>query len=282
MPEPLYNWRFDAFQRDLRRLTVYYQPVVRLAQTPAQVTIASWEALARDPETGAVPGSVLAGAELWGQRFMIETDIHLNTVAIEGFMQQDGQYGQQSAELSVNVYPASIHSDAYYVQLRDVLRNSKIARGRVILELSEKQPLGTQGRPVSERRRAELFVNRLGEMSAELGVAVAIDDFGVGYATLDRLSSLELSHVKLDRAILFHRRAIDEIQLVHEITARIGMTNGKVIAEGFDDECPLTLRELSHQGNLTYVQGFWFAEPQPTLFSLEAEVRERTARLLDN
>lgn len=66
------------------------------------------------------------------------------------------------------------------------------------------------------------------------------------------------------------------------VPTRIGMTNGKVIAEGLDDECPLTLRELNHEGNLTYVQGFWFAEPQPTPFSLEPEVCERTARLPDN
>jgi EAL domain-containing protein (putative c-di-GMP-specific phosphodiesterase class I) len=68
-----------------------------------------------------------------------------------------------------------------------------------------------------------------------LGVAVAIDDFGIGYSSLQRLKQLPINTIKIDKSFVMEQgRGTHDILFVDTIT-RLGHQLGmKVVAEGVD------------------------------------------------
>lgn len=93
------------------------------------------------------------------------------------------------------------------------------------------------------------------------GIRLAMDDFGVGFSSLNRLKELRFDKLKIDRSFvsdLIENRSDQAI-----VQAILGMAKGlsmRTVAEGVETEDQLTfLREAGcSQG-----QGFWFAKPMP-------------------
>lgn len=95
----------------------------------------------------------------------------------------------------------------------------------------------------------------------DAGVAVALDDFGSGYASLANLRHFSIDFLKIDRQFIApmtdqpEERAITEgmINLAH----RLGIT---VVAEGV--ETPEQFELLAQMG-CEFVQGYWVSRPVP-------------------
>jgi EAL domain-containing protein (putative c-di-GMP-specific phosphodiesterase class I) len=103
-----------------------------------------------------------------------------------------------------------------------------------------------------------------------LGVAIALDDFGVGFSSLSRIRELpRLDVIKIDRSFVagLMGSAADAavISAAVSLGARLGLT---VVAEGIEDE--LQRSELEELG-CDVGQGFLFCRPEPP---------ERMAKLL--
>src|SRR5262249_26959208 len=93
----------------------------------------------------------------------------------------------------------------------------------------------------------------------EMGVAIALDDFGIGYSSLTSLEQLPISRVKLDRMLV---EGVDSnprsAAIVRSIVALCHGLGLQVIAEGV--ERPAQLEFLSHCGPIG-VQGYLLAYP---------------------
>ena len=91
------------------------------------------------------------------------------------------------------------------------------------------------------------------------GIALHIDDFGTGFATLDYLRSLPGSTVKIDRSFVTEM-LIDarQYQIVRSIVELAHNLHMKVVAEGIETE-PLR-RALADMG-CDFGQGFFFSRP---------------------
>ncbi|MEZ5257365.1 MAG: hypothetical protein R2705_10885 [Ilumatobacteraceae bacterium] len=61
---------------------------------------------------------------------------------------------------------------------------------------------------------------------------------------MDRLAQMRLAHVKVDREVLFHDRAVDELRLVSSITRELTRSANKVVVEGYDGHCELSLSDV--------------------------------------
>ncbi|MFG1924979.1 putative bifunctional diguanylate cyclase/phosphodiesterase [Cryptosporangium sp. NPDC048952] len=97
----------------------------------------------------------------------------------------------------------------------------------------------------------------------ELGVRVALDDFGVGYSSLNYLRQLPVDVVKLDRS--FTRElgtgpdAVILVDGVLDLAYRLGL---ETVAEGVEtEEQAGQLRDLGCR----YGQGFYFGAPTPPI-----------------
>jgi EAL domain-containing protein (putative c-di-GMP-specific phosphodiesterase class I) len=93
----------------------------------------------------------------------------------------------------------------------------------------------------------------------ELGVSIALDDFGIGYSSLTSLEQLPITRVKLDRMLV---EGVDvnprSAAIVRSIVALCHGLGLQVVAEGV--ERPAQLDFLAHCGPLG-VQGYLLAYP---------------------
>ena len=244
----------------------------------------SYEALARrSPEDLSAPVALLQAAHAWGDRMVIERDEIIVAKALEAYAQahEDGPW-DVPRPVSVNVAVRSLLSDSYVDSLEQALEASRLNPDGVTLEISEQDPIKPR---MDERWLDEPhahFQKRLVEISRRLRVSFAVDDFGSDHASLSRMAELPLTEIKVDRAVLHHSTALEELQFVERI-ARHARDRGEmnapraVIVEGVDDQSPITLKQIYHVP-IRRVQGYITQEPAaPTLHQLRDDVREDIA-----
>lgn len=134
--------------------------------------------------------------------------------------------------------------------VRNLLLQHALPPHALSLELSERQ---TFELPADVRE--ELFA------IADLGVQLMLDDFGTGFASLETLTSLPISGVKLDRRftgqVVHGERESIVVKAMIALAAETGLS---VIAEGIETQlqCDRLVRMGCRLG-----QGYFFALPQP-------------------
>ena len=163
-------------------------------------------------------------------------------------------------------------------QSSDVARLVDLADGRnegLVVELSEKrfENIATFNKPESPTK-ADSFPHR--ERAADMGVKLALDDFGKGLSNLDRLVSYPVQIVKLDRGVCLKvtesKRARAVIRHTREICDELNIT---LIAEGIEtQEQSDALVELG----VTLHQGFLHFKPMPKDDLLEVLHQQRLER----
>ena len=153
------------------------------------------------------------------------------------------------AKLSINFLPNAVYSPMACIQL--TLRTAQ-AEGlpidRLIFEFTENEEMGSPDHVAS-----------IIDTYKQIGLTVAIDDFGSGHSGLDRFVRFAPDEVKLDMALVrdidsdARRRAI-----VRSIVGMCRELDTLLIAEGIETEAEAAaLVELG----VRYHQGFWYARP---------------------
>jgi diguanylate cyclase (GGDEF)-like protein len=191
---------------------VHFQPIVRVGDgmTVAVEALARWT----DDTLGPVsPQVFVAAAE------------HAGIIG-----ELDDLVLDEACRMAVNLDPIRLHVNVSASRLgcpllegsvRDSLRRHGLPGTRLILEITETSRIPDLADAVASVRRLR-----------ELGVQLALDDFGAGYNTLAQLHSLPADIVKLDQALT--REAEDALgQSVVAICRSMGMP---VIAEGIETQ----------------------------------------------
>ncbi len=160
--------------------------------------------------------------------------------------------------VSVNVSAHQLGSGELPALVDEVLKRSGLRPSRLLLELTE-STLASGG------HGAEVELERI----KELGVRIALDDFGSGYSSLEYLGRLPIDVLKIDRSLIERVHLEPQRQ---EVLRAIGHIAEKLeletIVEGVEHEAQrATLLELGFR----QAQGFLFSRPVP-LTSL-AELR---------
>jgi EAL domain-containing protein (putative c-di-GMP-specific phosphodiesterase class I) len=278
----LYEKRFNSFCQRLKKMIVYFEPILELES----LSISGWEALARDPETLTAPSDLFQAAELWGDRFMIELDQHFLRVGTEIYREARTKINQNRSSdilpLSVNVYPASLMRRAYFETVSQIIKKEHlIPAKKLVLEISEKSEL-LKEQDVNHLEPSWLsFKKRLETYVREFKIKFAIDDFGVGYASVSRLAGLHPPYVKIDREILHHDSRDIIIQFVHELVGVNNLNPPDIILEGLDEKAPISFHKLKEIG-VSYVQGHIVSKAKPEIYRLSKEEYDRLKSLFNN
>jgi EAL domain-containing protein (putative c-di-GMP-specific phosphodiesterase class I) len=152
--------------------------------------------------------------------------------------------------LHVNVSSRQLSASSFVNYLGRVLRHHRIEASTLTLELTESVLLDNP-----ERAASRLMALR------EIGVRIAIDDFGVGYSSLAYLRRFPLDVLKVDRQ--FVAGIANSPPGQHILQAIVDLAAGldyAVIAEGVEQPEELVLlRELGFQ----FAQGYLLAAPMP-------------------
>jgi diguanylate cyclase len=264
--------RFQLEQRLQRALardgfTLYYQPQFDLGTG----CISGVEALLRwtDAELGSVsPDEFIPLAEEMGLIVPIG-EWALRTACSQFREWQD--MGLQAGRVAVNVSPAQFTQPGFCQMVAEVLRDTGLDPSMLELEITESLAMRDDDR--TREILAEL---------RQVGVSIAIDDFGVGHSNLGRLVSLAVNRLKIDRALvhsvdtLGRRSAI--VRTIVSMARALGM---QVVAEGVEDFSQLL--ELQEQ-QCNEVQGFLLSKPlaadEATRLLERLEASEDTSRTM--
>ena len=221
------------------RLKLAYQPIV----TARTRRVSHYECLLRLVKAD---GSVLAAGQ-----FVPATEqmgiVHLvDRFALEATVAQ--LKAHKGITLAVNVSGTAASDPAWLQGFVDFVRAEKDVAPRLIVELTETAAL----HHFEENAR---FLSQL----REVGVRVAIDDFGAGYTSFRNLQMLHVDTVKIDGSYVKDLSQSPENQVF--VRTLVGLARSfdiKTVAEwvGSDDDAAL----LQNFG-VDYFQGFHFGEP---------------------
>jgi EAL domain-containing protein (putative c-di-GMP-specific phosphodiesterase class I) len=109
---------------------------------------------------------------------------------------------------------------------------------------------------------------------AELGVQLALDDFGKGFSSVGYLEDLPLSILKIDKSLLDNPQP-DASLLLRGIIALARTMDLTVVAEGIEREDQLS---VVHHLRCEIGQGFYLARPAPAETIAELLAADRLPR----
>ena len=221
----LWVGRIDAALAD-KRLTVVYQPIFNATT----LRPAHSEALVRmrdDAGELISPGMFLPHAEQSGQVLQIEHVVLEHVIDCALRMQAD----QQVQTLSVNIAARSLRDDALYNRIVDAVERRGLEPQRLMLEVLESQALDDVGVAAALMRRFK-----------DLGVGIALDDFGIGFTSFEYLRELPFDYVKIDKLFVRQLSASpDDQRLIRAIQDIASGMGRKTIAEGVEDAQSLAI-----------------------------------------
>ncbi|MCY0874894.1 MAG: bifunctional diguanylate cyclase/phosphodiesterase [Firmicutes bacterium] len=158
--------------------------------------------------------------------------------------------GLQPIVVAVNVSPKQFQLRSMYVQICEVIEVTGIDPNHLAIEI-------TEGLLVQNSMAVAVELRKI----RELGVKIAIDDFGKGYSSLSYLGLFQPTHLKIDQSFVFgmldnpgDAAIVDAI--VH-LAHNLGM---RVVAEGVERFEQL---ESLRASGCDIVQGYLFCKPLP-------------------
>ncbi|MGD8572924.1 MAG: EAL domain-containing protein, partial [Gammaproteobacteria bacterium] len=234
-----------AVQR--QEFILYYQPKL----SAAHHTVIGMEALLRwnHPQSGIImPAQFIPLLEETGLiipigKWVLHTACEKNQAWI--------QAGLPPVPISVNISARQFNQRHLVSTVADVLEETGLAPHYLELEITESALL----------ENANSACDTLQELH-NLGVQLAIDDFGIGYSSLHYLKQFPINTLKMDRT--FIKGIVADADAAAIVDAIIGLGHSlrlKVVAEGVETENQLSY--LQSYG-CDEVQGFYFSCPIPS------------------
>ncbi len=152
--------------------------------------------------------------------------------------------------LGVNLSPSQFQSGDLAATVASVLGDTGFAPALLELEVTESILIEDDARALEIFRRIQ-----------DLGVHIAFDDFGTGYASLTYLKKFPLDRLKIDKSFVRKLRADSDDMAIVGATLSLGKLLGlSIIAEGIEDRATAEL--LASRG-CEEGQGYYFGRPMP-------------------
>lgn len=167
---------------------------------------------------------------------------------------------ERRPSLAVNVSVQQLLMPSFVDEVRDILQEVALDPADLTLEVTE-----------SITMHPETTMDVLNQLK-ELGVRLAIDDFGMGSSSFAYLRDFPFDVVKIDKSFVQQRgrRKRDERELTRKVIELGKALNLEVVAEGIEKASQLAeLRELDCEMG----QGFLFAEPMDVA-DVDAQLRK--------
>ena len=242
-----------ALDHELRRawrnkeFALYFQPQVRSCDE----AVVGAEALLRwnHPERGVLaPGAFIEA--LVENTISVEVGRWVLSTACQNAASWRAK-GLGPLRIAVNLFPVHFRQPTLLQDVKDALRESGLPPQALELEITENIAL----------THDQSLIAPLKELRA-MGVSLAFDDFGTGYASLSCLTSYPLSRIKIDRSFVQAVTADNkQSAIVRSILAMTRSLKLDVTAEGVETAAQADfLRSESCQE----LQGYLFSKPVPS------------------
>lgn len=153
-------------------------------------------------------------------------------------------------EVAMNVSTRDLENADFPAQVRDAMERYQIAPHCLSLEVTESALMRDPEGSIVNLRRLR-----------ELGISLAVDDYGTGYSSLATLKSLPVQILKIDKSFVLNlAQNADDAVIVRSTIELAHNMNLQVVAEGIEDEASLNwLREHGCEIG----QGYFISRPLP-------------------
>ena len=156
--------------------------------------------------------------------------------------------GFPELRVSVNLSVVQFQEESFINDFRTIIEESKVNPEYIELEITEslfsKDP--------------EDVLKKLYKLK-ELGVRIAIDDFGKGYSSLNRLKLVPFDRIKIDKEIIDYINLEDKKAPITQIIILLARTfNAYVTAEGVETK---EQADFLKSINCDEIQGYYYSKP---------------------
>jgi diguanylate cyclase (GGDEF)-like protein/PAS domain S-box-containing protein len=227
-------------------LELWYQPQVSLADS----NLSGVEALLRwrHPEHGLLSPQAFIEV-LEESAFAEEVGDWIVEQAARATVEWD-RAGLGALRVGVNLFPAQLRSGRLFDVISSALARHKLDAQRFELEITENTVLRHSNGSAQTLMRLK-----------NLGVGIAFDDFGTGFASLSLLQKYPLTRLKIDRSFVAQvDRRTGDAAIVKAVVGMARSLNLAVIAEGVETEAQEAI--LINLG-CEEAQGYLYGRPTP-------------------
>lgn len=225
-----------------QQITAWYQPKM-ICKTQK---LAGFEALARwhHPEAGFIPPNhFIPFAEQSGLIDLLTDYIFAH--ALQWF---STYFQNSSIFLSLNISAKSLSDIRFADRINSICQTTNINPKRIILEMTETSAMNDPTTTLDLLTRLRLK-----------GMQLSIDDFGVGYSSLIRLSQLPFSELKIDKMFVGNAAHSAESQNIIKAIIGLGHSLGlRITAEGVEDQQAF---HFLQEAGCDLAQGYWLGKP---------------------
>jgi diguanylate cyclase (GGDEF)-like protein/PAS domain S-box-containing protein len=155
--------------------------------------------------------------------------------------------GMPLDRIGVNLFPIQAHGGSLVTDVKAALRDSRLPPGVLELEITENVALNYQD-----------SLDPLKTLH-DMGVKLAFDDFGTGYASLSYLTRLPLARIKIDRSFVMKvTEDAENAAIVRSLMVMAHNLGLEVIAEGVETEAQAA---FLRNERCEEAQGYLYAKP---------------------
>lgn len=153
-------------------------------------------------------------------------------------------------QLSVNLSARDLQDEYLPYHLMQILNEHALPAERLTLEVTENSVM-------EDLRHAVSIL----ECIRDIGIRIAMDDFGTGHSSLAQLRNIPMNELKIDKSFVLNLTRDEHNDSIVRTTVQLAHSMKlAVVAEGVEDES--TLRHLAEIG-CEQAQGYFIGKPMP-------------------
>lgn len=232
----------EAFYQ--QKFSLVYQPIVSLRskRVIGIEALLRWEHLSLG---NLSPSVFIPIAEECGMIIKIGEWV-LRTACAQAKKWQD--QGLERVQMNINLSARQFRLANIFDQIQRVLNETQLDSRYIAIELTESVIMDDVEKNIS-------ILNKMKKM----GISIVIDDFGIGYSSLNYLKRLPVDKLKIDQSFVKDiPENLDDMSITAAIIALATKLNLKVIAEGVE-----TIEQVNFlvAHRCDEIQGYYYSEP---------------------
>lgn len=232
-----------------KAIQAFLQPIVTVGRTEPPFEAHGFESLARAPAGTPLRNPEILFAYASRKERLFETDsLCIEAAVVEAKKQHEAF---RNSKLFINTQPRSMTNPEFVPLVNDAVKRAGFSNDEIVFELTEQQTIVNPqafARTLQDLRRA--------------GFAIALDDYGVGFANLRLVQDLRPEYVKISGYFCrdIHKDEFKQhvVKSTAEMCDRVGIPTILESVETADE------LEVVQTLGVTYAQGYFFARPAPS------------------
>ena len=228
-----------------RKFEMYYQPIYSVRDG----RFISAEALIRlnDKKFGMIsPGVFIPAAE---SRGLILPIGHFVLEAVYRFISETDFEALGLSYIEINLSVAQCLQKDLTTEIRELEEKYRVKPDQVNLEITE----------TTYDNIGDIMDLNIRELASR-GYTFSLDDYGTGYSNIQRVSTLPLKIIKIDKSLVDAMGTSSGMSIMRNTVRMMKDIDKELVVEGVEDEETLsTLKEMG----CDFIQGFYFSRPLP-------------------